>query len=232
MTKKEILTYLDHCEFPMLDNGYYYHIDQKMTIFKDDQANWAILLEVLAYNNHELDVKGIMTIVYTYGNQISPEAVSCNDSLFAKARDHEVPTFLEETDRFRSFLNPEAGFVSVGNTLIPIEKDPEKYRAKGVELQFPPRITPWEMMRYHAPEYAHLFWVTRAEITDEIPLEMKAVATLYDWEHPDLALRENPSDKASFSLIADFILSGDKKLLEQIQNGNTHWRNWPEGGTL
>lgn len=232
MTKAEILTYLDHCEFPMLDNGYYYHIAQKMTIFKDEQANWAILLEILAYNNHELDVKGIKTMVYTYGNQIPPEAVWGNDPFFAKATDHEVPAFLEETDRFRSFLNLEAEFFSVGDTLIPIERDPGKYTAKGIELQFSPRIQPWEVMRYIAPEFAHLFWVNRSEIADKIPPEMKAVATLYDWEHPDLVVGENPSDKASFSLIADFILSGDEKILDQIQNGNTHWRNWQNGGTL
>jgi hypothetical protein len=49
--RQEILQQLDteaeSYVFPMLDNGYYYHGDQKLTIFRDEKR-WAILLEVLA----------------------------------------------------------------------------------------------------------------------------------------------------------------------------------------
>jgi hypothetical protein len=55
--------------------------------------------------------------------------------------------------------------------------------------------------------------------------------TLSNWHHPDLVMSEKPSQTETFQQIADVILTGDKTLYNTKELTNTHWINWPEGGS-
>jgi hypothetical protein len=94
INKQEILRQLDieaeSYDFPMLDNGYYYHGDQKLTIFRDADR-WAILLEVLAYNNHSDGLDGITTIANVFGNCLT--GWNDNDNFNYFADDNGIETF-------------------------------------------------------------------------------------------------------------------------------------------
>ena len=230
MNSKQILDYLDICDFPMLGNGYYYHIDQKMSIFKSG-LDWAILLQVLAYNNHELDVLGIKTIAYTYGNLIDSNDVFDNDSFFSFVENFNCKTFIAEEDLFTSYLNPKAKYLKVRDYLIPIEHDLSQYKIKGISLKHESKITPWELMRFICPKYSNCFWLTRNEISTKIPIGMEEVATINNWGHPD-CIEESPSDMESFKIVANYIESWNQEEIEKIKEGNTHWKNWPIGGNL
>ena len=78
--------------FAMLDNGYYYHGDQKLTIYRDVNR-WAMSIEALTYNNHEQTIDGITTHVAVFGNCILTKAFNDNDNFFFFAEDNGVPTF-------------------------------------------------------------------------------------------------------------------------------------------
>src|SRR5688572_9218795 len=109
LDKQEILRQLDteaeSYVFPMLDNGYYYHGDQKLTIFRDENR-WAILLEVLAYHNHMSGLDGITTIANVFGNCLTGWNDNDNFSYFAS--DNGTETFLYDEINYVPYLNPRA----------------------------------------------------------------------------------------------------------------------------
>lgn len=231
--KLEILRQLDleaeNYVFPMLDNGYYYHADQKLTIFRDEKR-WAILLEVLAYNNHEYNIDGITTIANVFGNCLTAKNDNSNFNFFAS--DNGVDTFLYDETNYVPYLNGEATSILVRDAIIPIQFDKEYYLGKGIELEFENEITPWEFLRGLIPEQSNLFWLTRQEISTKIPLDLPEFMTLNYWHHPDLAMGEKPSERETFQQLADVIVTGDKTLYKTKEIINTHWKNWPQGGAL
>lgn len=233
MDKQEILRQLDTkakiCVFPMLDNGYFYHGDQKLTIFRDE-SRWAILIEILAYNNHEDDINGITTIAYVFGNCLTSHNDNVNFNHFASDTGEE--TFLYDEDNYVPYLNPRAKSIRIRDIEIPVIFDCEHYIAKKIALEFEDKITPWEFMRGLIPEYSNLFWLTEEEISKKIPKDLPVFMTLDNWHHPDLIADEIPSDTQTFQQLANVIISGDKKLYNTNESNNTHWINWPEGGTL
>lgn len=215
--------------FPMLDNGYYYHGDQKLTIFRDEHR-WSILLEVLAFNNHENSIDGITTIANVFGNCLT--GWNDNDNFFYFASDNFEETFLYDETIYRPYLNNQATSIKVRDTIIPVHFDKEYYLQKGIELEYENRITPWELLRALIPEHSNLFWVTRLEIANKIPPDLPEFMTLTNWHHPDLAAGEEPSETETFQQLADVIVTGNKALYNTKEINNTHWKNWPLGGSL
>lgn len=217
--------------FPMLDNGYYYHGDQRLTIFRDEKR-WAMLIEVLVYNNHEYGIEGITVWTHTFGNCILTPKLYDNDNYFQLARDAEEQTFIESDEPPYSYVNPDARTFLIKGDAFPIVSDPDHYRAKGIALEYEPKISPVEFMRGFIPELSRFFWLTREEMSKKIPVDIPVLMTIDEWHHPDLVNGENPSDMETFRQLAEVIVTGDKTLYRPIEAANTHWRNWPEGGTL
>ena len=230
---KEILRLLDSeaegFEFPMLDNGYYYHGDQKLTIFRNEEY-WAILIEVIAFNNHLYDIQGITTVASVFGNCKGCFNDNSNFNFFAA--DNGIETFIYDDDIEDPCLNPEAKTIKIREQVIPIIFNRKHYLSKGIMLEYDSKITIWEFMRGLIPEYSYLFWLTREELSKKIPIELPLFMTLHNWHHPDLADTQKPSDTETFRELADVIAFGDKSLYKTKEIHNTHWLNWPEGGAL
>ncbi len=230
--KTEILYQLDKAAddfiFPMLDNGYYYHGDQKMTIF-GDRSRWAILIEVLQFNNHRHDIEGITNITTFFGNCVISE--NNNDNFYMFAQNADTETFLDDEDD-GPFLNPYAKTILIRSIEVPIVQDRQYYVTKGIELEYDDKIMPWEFMRGLVPEYSSMFWITQEEISRSIPIDLPVIMVLNKWHHPDLASGEKPSSTETFQQIAGVLLTGDISIYEPGEDYNTHWSNWPEGGML
>lgn len=233
LDKQEILRQLDteaeSFVFPMLDNGYYYHGDQKLTIFRDEKR-WAILIEILAYNNHEYGIEGIMTVGSVFGNCLI--GWNDNDCFKAFASDNGVETFLYDEANYIPYLNPNAKSINIRGQEIPVVTEYKHYRSKGIEFEHDGKITPWEFMRSLIPEYSNYFWWNKTEISTKIPSDLPVFMTLTNWHHPNLLMQEKPSDTQTFQQLADVIVSGDIKMYKTNESHNTHWTNWPEGGKL
>lgn len=233
INRQEILRELD-CEaesyvFPMLDNGYYHHGDQKLTIFRDGNK-WAILLEILAYHNHEICLNGITTIANVFGNCLT--GWNDNDSFYYFANNDGIDAFLYDETNNVSYLNPAAKTIKVRDVIVPIIFDRNHYLSKNIVLEHDDKITPWEFMRGLIPEFSNLFWLTREDIANKIPIDLPVFMVLVDWHHPDLLEDEKPSDTETFRLLADVIVTGDKSLYHTDEINNTHWTNWPKGGQI
>jgi hypothetical protein len=73
---------------------------------------------------------------------------------------------------------------------------------------------------------------TPAERHAHVPLELDEILVLDEWTHPDVAGGERPSQLESFQQLALVLETGDISLYRPMTPPNTHWKNWPEGGTL
>lgn len=230
MTESQILDYLDSCEFPMLDNGYYYHADQQLKIYRNE-TDWLMILQVIQYHNHCYSIDGFTTITYKYGSAVSADQSFRDDSFFFPVPEQEREVFLDDEEDYSSKLNPLVDQIKIDDTYIPLEHDPMKYLAKGIELESKEKIRPWEVLRYITPEYSHLLWQTREQLA--IPANYKEEITFSNWEHPD-NIDTNMSDMKSFQEIAKCLalnLPFEKEKID-TKDSNTHWSNWPDGGTL
>ena len=230
MTEQEILEYLDMCEFPMLDNGYYYHADQELRIFRNDK-NWVMAIQVIQHNNHSLGVDGFSTIVYKYGKNINPDESFSNENFYHLAKDVDHPTFIDEPNTFNSFLNPLANQLQIRETTIPVEHNLSKYKQKGIKLETNGKIRPWDMLRFITPEFSDYFWLTNEEL--KIDQDLKEALRIKTWEHPD-NIDTLFSDMNSFKEISRCLalnIEFDRTKIE-TKNSNTHWSNWPHGGAL
>jgi len=217
--------------FPMLDNGYYYHGDQKLIVYRDVNR-WAMSIETLAFNNHEQTIDGITTHAAVFGNCILTKEFNDNDNFFFFAEDNGLPTFLVDHEIYISYLNPDVKSIRVREQLVPANHDPQHYRAKGVDLKYPDKIVNYEFLRGLIPDYSDLFWVTRQDIAKKIPIDLPVLMTIREWCHPDLADGEKPSENEAFKQLASVISIGDTSLYNPTKEPNTHWKNWPEGGAL
>jgi len=230
MTDREILDYLDQCEMPMLDNGYYYHADQQISIYRSEKE-WVMIIQILQFYNRCPDIKGISTTIYKYGSSVAKGETFNNGSFNFLASDHKAKTYIEGDDSYEYFLNPKVNSIKFNNHLIPIEHDRRKYKLKGIDLESEDTIQPYELLRYISIDYANLFWIDSTELS--INFHYNEEIKFTKWEHPD-NIETNFSDKKSFIEIANSLANNTNfdRLKIENENSNTHWSNWPIGGTL
>lgn len=232
-TQKDILDQLNQCAdgftFPMLDNGYVYPVDTKLSAYRDENR-WVLLIEVVGFNYRGGGHNGITNCLHLFGNCLSfPPGTNNANFIYITDNSSEGSTFDEE---YIESLNPEVNTFLIRGKEIKINHSPSYYASKGIELEQPPQIKIWEFLRGLIPEYRSDLLATEEEIRSRIPKDIPLILTLDEWYHPDLAGSEKPSDNETFQLIAEVLEKGNNQIYKPTQMPNTHWKNWPEGGTL
>jgi hypothetical protein len=108
----------------------------------------------------------------------------------------------------------------------------EEYDQNGVELEDPPRIHVFELCRFLAEvEREHVLSTSEERRISLLP-EMPQVLQLEEWNHPNLVEGELPSQSETFQQLAQVLVTGNRDTYRPSQPPNTHWKNWPEGGSL
>jgi hypothetical protein len=226
-TVEQILAQLDQCAtdfvFPMLDNGYVYPADVRLHAYRD-ASRWALTIEALGYSPRA----GMPDVsIYRFGNCLN------------------TPPGLDNEDIFQHFAYPEDG-PEIGDETVPAEvmrvlirgqavavpRDPAVYAGKGIELQDAPEIRLVELLRVLLPEHRRELLATEEELRRGLPAGLPLILTLDEWRHPDLVQEERPSQTEAFRLLAEVLVTGDPNRYKPTEEPNTHWSNWPEGGTL
>lgn len=64
------------------------------------------------------------------------------------------------------------------------------------------------------------------------PIDIPKILELHDWFHPDIVNGELPSENETFMQIAQVLKTGDIEYYKPTHDPNTHWQNWPSGGSL
>ena len=228
----EILEQLDRCAeaftFPILDNAYVYPADTRMTLFRDE-TRWAMVIEVLGFNAHMGGTGGIDNALYCFGNCLRrPPGISPEDTLRPVSEGASGPLFEEDGITLRR----RATDLRIRGCEVPVPRDPEHYQERRIELEIPPDIQGFELLRGLLPEHRELLLATDEEIRTRIPEDLPQILRLDEWCHPDISDGDSPSASTTFQALAKVLSTGDPTLYRPRRKPNTHWTRWPEGGVL
>jgi hypothetical protein len=213
----EILKQLDDCAeaytFPVLDNAYVYPADARMTLYRDEER-WALVIEVLGFNSHMGGVEGMDNALYCFGNCLRrPPGISPEDLLRLVSDGRSGPLFEE----------PHGTAIRKGATDL---------RIRDRLVPAPPSAQAFELLRALVPEHREQLLATDEELQARLPADLPRLLRLDEWNHPDIAEGDLPSESPTFKLLAQVLETGDPGLYRPRRKPNTHWSNWPEGGIL
>ncbi|MGA3129301.1 MAG: hypothetical protein ABSD59_00765 [Terracidiphilus sp.] len=238
-----ILSVLDQCcdryTFPMLDNGYFYLAATRLSLHRTS-TDWAMVFEVFGY---------------------SPRAGQPNlfiETFASTLCERDIPEVYVNVDAYEKYLanNPNNEFRAVypidGDDWIDdqegVVKDAkelvlrcqkfaipsqDEYAERGITLEEPPHIKVYELCRFVADVAHDSVLATTHERRQCILPEMVQILQLEDWHHPNVKdSNDRPSGSETFQQLAKVLATGNVALYKPSQLPNTHWRNWPEGGSL
>ena len=241
---RDILSALDKCcesfTFPMLDNGYVYTAATRLSLYRSPE-DWAMVIEVFGFSPRS----GLPdTQVYTFASRLR-RAKSADDYVSQKAyeayllnNEHNESVFVFPIED-GSWLDPEESeLLASGEHAVLVRGTPVKtppfheYAPLGITLQAPPDVHAFEFCRLLALFHRDSILATSTERRACVPSELEQIMQLEDWSHPDVANDERPSGNAEFQSLADVLAGGEISVYRTSGAPNTHWKNWPEGGTL
>jgi hypothetical protein len=240
----EILSILDQCcasyTFPMLDNGYIYPAAHRLSVHHAPD-NWALVFELFGYSPRAgLPDTTILTFAGKLHNRNTRAAYVSDDAYqnYLKHNPHnedrrvwpiEDEGWIDQEDG-ETLAGAGSKFLLRGRTMR--TPPSEVYAAHGIELSEQPRVMVFEFCRWLAGEHREDVLATQAERRVSLDPALQEILMLDDWHHPDLAGGEVASQSETFRQLAQVLATGVGSEYLPTQKPNTHWRNWPEGGTL
>lgn len=241
---QDILAALDRCAeqftFPMLDNGYVYPAATRLSLYRSPD-DWGMVIEVFGFSPRS----GLPDIhVYTFASRLV-RAKSVNDYVSRQAyeaylenNEHNESTFIYPIEEGVWLDTEDSELLAAGTSTATVRGEPvdtpplQEYGAHGITLQDPSSVYVFEFCRLLAASARNSVLATADERRKCIPPELEQIMQLEDWNHPDLGNGELPSSNATFKSLAEVLAHGNIAAHQPSGEPNTHWKNWPEGGTL
>jgi hypothetical protein len=239
----QILSVLDRCcdafSFPMLDNGYFYLAATRLSLYRTP-ADWAIVFELFGYSPRAWEPS---LFIETFANAL------CNRDVpekYVKIQAYESYLANNPYNEFRAF-NPidgnewmdDNGCVAEAATEFMLRGRQQpipslgEYEQRGITLEDPLRVQAFEFCRFIADVSRDSVLARADERRVSIPPGMTQILQLEEWHHPDVKVSEDrPSGSETFQQLAQVLVTGNVSLYQPSRAPNTHWKNWPEGGTL
>lgn len=213
-----ILDILDDCAasftFPALDNGYVYLAASRLSLFRSAD-DWALVTEVFGF---------------------SPREGSPSIAIQTFARDpHQAYRYVlplgeidwEDEERVAEGVRD----VTLRGRRVELPSRAE-YARHGIELIEPDRVQVFEVCRWLAAVARDDVLATPDERRAGVRPQTTELLVLDEWHHPDVIGGEPPSAVETFRQLANVLETGDLSRYAPPEPPNTHWKNWPEGGTL
>jgi hypothetical protein len=208
----------------------FFPVDVRLSVYRQG-AIWALILEMLVFNDGPSRHPCCSTMLYCYGNNLSQRSGVTYPPLNVTGDGPSGPLF-DSQDPLGHCISPNAKDMALRGKVVPITTQVAEYNAAGIALIHPPRILGYELLRLVAPKYRRSFLATESEIVERIGEPMPLLLRLNEWRHPDRARGEMPADIHSFQMIAEVIARNDPTLYQPTERPNTHWSNWPMAGML
>jgi outer membrane protein assembly factor BamB len=225
-TKEEVLQQLSAAEdFPTLDNGYIYPATVRLSAFRDS-LRWALVIEVVGWNNRSSDHEALQDALYCYGNWLNQSPGLADDGFLTPTRDGDESCTFDDQD-----VDPEARDLYVRNCLVKIPRVRKHYASLGIKLEEPGVIKGHELLRALVAEHRDLFLASDDELIQRVG-DLPLVLRLHEWRHPYMSEEEKPSQCETFQMLADVLVSGDPTRYQPEEPPNTHWKHWPMAGQL
>ena len=238
-----ILNILDNCAeaftFPMLDNGYVYLGASRLSVYFG-AGDWALVIEVFGFSPRA----GAPDLaIHTFGSNLrnrksKDEYVSeeAYENYLKNNTYNEYKTFFP-IGGDDSWINPENNEVVMPKSSLHLRgeihelPDVPAYLKHGINLGgSTPHV--YELCRYMSSLKQDAVLATNTERRYNVPDHLLEILSLDDWRHPDLADGEKPSKVEAFQQLSKVLQSGNVSYYKPTVEGNTHWKNWPDGGLL
>jgi len=232
-TAKQILDQLDGCcadfTFPLLDNGYVHLAGTKLSAYRDDNR-WMLIIEIIGFSYRGGGHNGITNCLHVYGNCLDYEPGTRNENFLYLTGDADDSNSFDDEQEF--YLRPEATHFLMRNERTAIVHDRDAYTKAGIVLEDEEKISAFEFLRMLDYMRHDKLVATEQEITERIPAGISKILELHKWFHPDCVSGELASQNETFQMIASVLETGNPGLYQPTYLPNTHWHNWPDGGTL
>jgi len=109
----------------------------------------------------------------------------------------------------------------------------DQYRMHDIALHNDSRVHVFELCRYLADVKRDQLLAAPEELRVNVPPSLRQILQLDEWHHPNVVDDScRPSGSEAFQQLAGVLATGDAGVYQPTMSPNTHWRNWPEGGTL
>jgi hypothetical protein len=244
VTPSEILGVLDQGAtagvFPMMDNGYIYLAATRMSLLAAP-PRWGLVFEVFGFSPRAgIPQTSIVTFSNALQSRASRDQYVSEEAYRAYLRSHphdesrtvwpcDEGDWIDEEDC--EFVSPSATHVVLRSQRLALPSEAD-YTRIGVEHEESGRVTVYELCRALADMQREMVLATRHERRANLPPDLPELLVLEEWNHPDLAASELPSQSATFNQVAAVLGTGDISRYAPTARPNTHWSHWPEGGTL
>lgn len=241
----QILAVLDRCcdhfWFPMLDNGYIYLAATRLSLYRT-ASDWAIVIEVFGFSPRAgLPDTFIYTFASTLDNRDAPEKYKTREAyeLYLANHPHDESRLTypiesgnwQDEDCDELVSENATKIVLRGQTLSLLSTD--QYAQRDITLNDPPRVQVFELCRFLADAERDSVLATPSERRISVPPDMPQIMQLEEWHHPNVVDdNDRPSGSEAFQQLAQVLVTGDLGFYRPSRPPNTHWRNWPEGGSL
>ena len=239
-----ILSVLDRCSeaytFPMLDNGYVSLAVTRLSLYRS-VTDWAMVIELFGFSPR---AGWPDTTIQTFasrlrdrdppGKYVSRDAY--DDYLLTHPHDEFRSAFpvaegdWQDSEDFE-LVAEDASEVRVRGRIVR-HPAPDDYPRHGITLEQPPRIRVFELCRYLADVARESVLATASERRVSVLPDMAQLLQIEEWHHPDVAAGERPSASKTFRQMAQVLATGDVSAYHPTLPPNTHWKHWPDGGTL
>jgi len=298
LTETEILNVLDNYRnnydpaFVELGHPYVFPIDSRINVFRNENDQWALAIEVLGYCTRSEPIG--LDITY-YGNCL----VNLKDSEGNQSNSYCVlpvdENSFNETVEFEQ-LKQDAAYWLVRGQKLKLSHFKKDYEDAAIELKEyePGEIRVEEAARLLVVKYGELFRATDDELYRSIPKNMKKILVIDEWHHRDFfqesvnvvsnlpfpvttpeKLNEafenqlefftekniskeefvklfdmtdydekinlanqkewennRPGSYETWQLIAKVLVTGDTSIYKPKLAPTSHWRNWPDAGSM
>jgi hypothetical protein len=236
-----ILNVLDGCTrkfaFPALDNGFWYLAASRLSLHYSPD-DWALVIEIFGYNPRAgIPDTSVHTFASRLHNRHPPDSYSQEqrETYLAQNPNNECAFFHPVADG--PWMDDEAaemvsptGFVELRSNRVPLPSL-DQYAEAGIDLS-EDRPAIYELCRYLASRHRDAVMATSIERRVNVPPQLVELLVLEDWHHPNLIAKELPSQTETFRQLVQVLSTGDRSLYRPTESPNTHWSNWPDGGSL
>lgn len=229
MNLSQILDDLDkhasEFNFPVLDNAYVEFGAARLTALRGAE-DWLIVFEVLGFSKREGE---FVVDLYAFGSCVEREGFIGEEIPIASS--HGLPLFDPETNQCIADWSHWA--IKLGNEVVSFSPTREDYAKAGIAIERdrgPGTLSEIELLRFLVYRIGkERLFMSDAFLLARFPRCMK-VSTFVQttqWQHPDVAGGEKPSENVSISSLVQSLLRGDPSLFNQGLP-NTDWKSWPE----
>jgi hypothetical protein len=224
------------CRFPSLDNGYVHLAATRLSIHRS-REDWALVIEVFGFSPR---AGAPDTFISTFGSTIANRK-SRSDFVDKSAYDRYLATHPRDDSHAVFPVSDEwiddevvaAGARTIevrGMTVaLPSQADFDRVGIQRIDGALP---AVFEVCRFLAESRRSDVLATATERRFHVPADLDEVLVLDEWRHPDVIGGEMPSHVQTFVQLAEVLSGGDAALYSSSEPPNTHWSNWPKGGTL